>query len=202
MKPPFSRTIENWVIQRTLAHHFRSDGWRFSSVRTAMFMNERSGWFKFYLPINVQGLTVLDVGAGEGETAKFFLEHGARKVICIEPHDASFRMLQLNAKVKPIVALNKKFDLADLDRKFDFMKMDIEGYEEALLDVKIKKPAVVEIHGLQLRDKFVRAGWKIKYVTAKPYREFYCACYGYWDGESEAASMLSSPNSACMCQSA
>ena len=81
MKLPFSRTIKNWWNIR----FFDSKDWKFSDWRKSMCVTAVDEWNKYYLPIYVKGLTVLDVGAGEGETAKFFLEQGARKVICIEP---------------------------------------------------------------------------------------------------------------------
>jgi len=59
------------------------------------------------------------------------------------------------------------------------MKMDVEGYEEALLDVELTRPAVIEVHGLQLRDKFQQKGYRIAYneITAKKYE---CICFAYW----------------------
>jgi len=47
----------------------------------ATLEGELDMWHKHYLPI---GQTVLDVGAGCGETALFYLKHGAQRVICIE----------------------------------------------------------------------------------------------------------------------
>jgi hypothetical protein len=43
---------------------------------------ELDDWHRNYLPI---GRVVLDIGAGNGETAQFYLNHGAEHVICIEP---------------------------------------------------------------------------------------------------------------------
>jgi len=157
VKLSFSHTFKTWLRMRT----FNKKGWHFSEVRLGMYAGEYDDWEKYYLPISVTGLTVLDVGAGEGETALFFLEHGAKGVICIEPHYASYLRLRENAKDKPIVCLNKRFSLKDLNLPFDFMKMDIEGYEEILLSAQFDKPCAVEVHGLQLRDKFARAGYSI-----------------------------------------
>ena len=44
--------------------------------------NELRDWHEWYLPV---GDNVLDIGAGNGETAQFYLNHGAKKIICIEP---------------------------------------------------------------------------------------------------------------------
>lgn len=68
MKLPFSRTIKTyWNIR-----FFNSKDWKFSDVCKSMCVVEVEEWKKYYLPIDVKGLTVLDAGAGEGETAKFF----------------------------------------------------------------------------------------------------------------------------------
>lgn len=115
-----------------------------------------------YLPIDVRGLTVLDVGAGEGETALFYLAHGAKKVICVEANPACFNNLVANSKKHNIVPVLEPFNIEMLnEHDFDFMKCDIEGYEEMLLDTELVKPAVIEVHGLQLRDKFKAKGFRI-----------------------------------------
>ena len=147
MRFPLSRTVKNYLMRLG----YKSNGWDFSSERRDMFLYEHDEWLKYYLPISMKGLTVLDVGAGEGETARFYLEHGAKKVLCVEPDKNCFMRLKENAVGRPLVCFNKRFSIDDLNLLFDFMKMDIEGYEEALLDVPIKKPCVIEVHGLQLR---------------------------------------------------
>lgn len=158
MNFPLSRTIK--ILFPRL--FFKSEGWNFSEKRLHAYVLEYQDWLENYLPISVKGLTILDVGAGEGETARFYLEHGAKKVLCIEPHHESYLRLAMNAKNRPMVCFNKRFTLSDLQMQFDFMKMDIEGYEEPLLNVQFTKPCVIEVHGLQLRDKFAKAGWIIK----------------------------------------
>lgn len=158
MDPPFIRTIKHCL--KLLG--YRSKGWQFSALRRNMFLDDADEWNKHYLPINMKGLTVLDVGAGEGETARFYLEHGAKKVLCIEPDKTCFKKLKENAIGKPIKCYNERFSLDDLKLPFDFMKMDIEGYEEELLGTPNEKPCVIELHGLPLRDKFKKAGYKIR----------------------------------------
>jgi hypothetical protein len=44
-----------------------------------MIQTESLDWKKNYLPISVNNLVVLNVGAGEGEIARFFLANGAEK---------------------------------------------------------------------------------------------------------------------------
>jgi SAM-dependent methyltransferase len=155
------------VLERALKYYlkrvrYRSKGWKFSRERRGMFVDEGDEWKKHYLPINVKGLTVLDVGAGEGETARFFLEHGARKVLCIEPDEACFRRLTENARDRPLTCFKKRFSKDDLNLPFDFMKMDIEGFEVELLGAHFGKPCVVEVHGQELRERFAGEGYAIE----------------------------------------
>lgn len=161
-RPPFYRTIYG------LLHPYEAKGWVFSDFRKQIFMREYAEWEMFYLPVNVNGKIVLDVGAGEGETARFYLEHGAKKVICIEPENNAFNLLVFNSKNRSMEGYNKAFDLSDLNLEFDVLKMDIEGYEEILLDVpKITKPCIIEVHGLQLIEKFLKKGYKLKTRSEK-----------------------------------
>ena len=95
---PFQRTIGLYAKEYFL---YKPNGWVFSKGRKEMFIGEYKEWEKWYLPIDVKGLIILDVGAGEGESARFFLEHGAKKVICIEMDDVCFKRLELNARGKP-----------------------------------------------------------------------------------------------------
>ncbi len=146
-----------------------------------MIIHESLSWKKHYLPISLRNLTVLDIGAGEGETARLFLDNGAAKVICIEPSYEAFIILRRNAVSHPIVPINKSFEMSDLvTQSFDFLKMDIEGYEECLLGTKLSCPAVIEVHGLQLRDRFEAAGWRIEYPSLEDMKGYSCTTYAYW----------------------
>ena len=165
LKIPFSRTIKHVWDYKTQVRQFKKEKWFFSEIRTNLYIWERVAWEKFYAPINLTGKTVLDVGAGEGESAYFFLKHGAKRVVCVEPWDEAYANLELNAKFhKEIVPIFKAFSLDDLKiPDIDFAKIDIEGYEEILVgQPKPSFAVVVELHGLQLRDRFREAGfWKI-----------------------------------------
>lgn len=67
------------------------DQWGFGAFAELPF----SG--KFYLPnFNLNGKTVLDVGACCGETAWFYLKHGAKKVICIEADENRSKIILEN----------------------------------------------------------------------------------------------------------
>jgi len=165
------------VLKRALKYYlkrlrYRSKGWKFSRERRGMFIDEGDEWKKRYLSINVEGLTVLDVGAGEGETARFYLEHGAKRVLCIEPDEARFRRLKENAWDRPLTCYNKRFSRDDMNLPFDFMKMDIEGFEVELLGAPVVKPCVIEVHGLELRERFEREGYTFEDGLAHAYTSF------------------------------
>ena len=178
---PFSRTISKWTSERKFRAKLEATDWYFSVFRMEMIIHQSSDWNKHYLPIKVKNLTVLDVGAGEGETARLFLENGAAKVICIEPSQESFIYLKRNSLSHPITPLNKFFEMSDLSTQtFDFLKMDIEGYEESLLETELAHPAVIEVHGLQLKDKFQKAGWRIEYPSLEDIKGYSCTTYAYW----------------------
>lgn len=99
-------------------------------------------WDQKYLPKwSLAGKTVLDVGAGAGETAWFFLSHGASRVIAVEPDSQVARFLKLNTAANewPIEILGERFSGELLNRKHDFLKMDCEGCEILLLDEAVSK---------------------------------------------------------------
>ena len=145
-------------------------------------MREQEEWEKLYAPIDLQGKTVLDCGAGEGESARFYLGKGAKTVYCIEPDDDAFRLLKKNASLHPgIVPIQKCFELSDLQRNFDFMKMDIEGYEEVLLVAPdLPFPALVEVHSIPERLRFEDRGWKTYFQNFNVSKGFGAVCYVYW----------------------
>ncbi len=126
-------------------------------------------WEKAYLPTdNLKGKTVLDVGAGCGETAHLFLKHGAAKVIAIEANERCVKLLRENAETNRwnVEAICEPFEGNHLRKfVFDFMKVDIDGGEECLLDQDSLPPSVIETHGpltLQFQRKFkMRLVWTV-----------------------------------------
>jgi SAM-dependent methyltransferase len=98
---------------------------------------ELSMWHLYYLPREpLQGRTVLDLGAGCGETAQFFLNHGAGKVVCVEPESKCLEYLRKNFGNDPRVEIVSDF--------IDHIKIDIEGAEEGMVfeahfPVKVRK---------------------------------------------------------------
>ena len=120
-------------------------------------------WKKYYLPnSSLNEKTVLDVGAGCGETAFFYFLHGAKKVIAIESSIKAVECLKENARTNGwnIEIIPHSFKLEHLKIPHDFMKMDIERGERELLKFPIiTKPCVVEVHNNQLKRKFERRGF-------------------------------------------
>jgi tRNA G37 N-methylase Trm5 len=123
-------------------------------------------WEKYYLPeFSLEGKTVLDVGAGCGETAYFYFLHGARRVIAVEIDPVQVELLKRNADLNgwsqkgyQLDIIPRAFEVEDLRReKFDFAKIDIEGGEVDLLKLdEISFHLVMEAHGIELRDQLVK----------------------------------------------
>jgi SAM-dependent methyltransferase len=126
--------------------------------------SEWKEWKQFYTPnFPLEGKTVLDVGAGCGETAFFYFLHGAYKVIAVEPNVKAVECLKENAERNGwnVEVFAEPFSLRHLGLDYDFMKMDGEGCEEQLLTLPmIDKPCVVEVHGTDLLNKFLKKGWR------------------------------------------
>ncbi len=117
----------------------------------AMVFGELRMWEKSYLPVDLKGKVVLDVGAGCGETAIFYLKHGAEKVIAIEPNPKAFELLKENLSGLNVEAINTQFNLSHLQLQHDFMKMDGEGCEKLLLSYEGEiKPCVIEAHSFNV----------------------------------------------------
>jgi SAM-dependent methyltransferase len=97
-----------------------------------MLEEELDDWHRIYVPPKPKhdfgrellGQTVLDAGAGCGETAQFFLLHGAAHVVCIEGSPDAVDHLRRNFGSNPKVTIVPRF--------VDFTKLDIEGSEEWL----------------------------------------------------------------------
>jgi SAM-dependent methyltransferase len=105
-------------------------------------------WHKYYLPI---GKTVLDIGAGNGETAFFYLHHGAEHVICIEPNS---ELLYRNFGRDPRVTI--------IPLAVDSIKSDCEGAElGAVIETHFftRMKMVKRIAGQVQLWKVVRPNW-------------------------------------------
>ena len=115
----------------------------------AMVREELPLWEKLYLPRSLLGKTVLDVGAGCGETAFFYIYHGAKRVVCIESDTLACKLIRVNRQRLNlnVEIICSKFNLDHLYIPHDFMKMDIEGGESLLLGWHGKlQECVIETH--------------------------------------------------------
>jgi len=114
-----------------------------------LLWREWRSWKNWYLPPwSLTGKTVLDVGAGCGETALFYFLHGASRVIAIEPQTSLVPLLKKNMSRNEwdMKVVEGPFDLSMLDWNLDFMKMDGEGCETLLLTANSIPPCSIEVH--------------------------------------------------------
>ncbi len=126
-----------------------------------LLWREWRAWKNWYLPPwSLAGKTVLDVGAGCGETALFYYLHGASRVIAIEPQTSLVPLLRKNMSRNKwdMKVVEGPFDLSMLDWSFDFMKMDGEGCETHLLTANTIPPCAIEVH-----DKVIVDGLKERF---------------------------------------
>lgn len=100
-------------------------------------------WHADYLPA---GKTILDVGAGCGETAYFYLKHGAERIIGIEADPKAVEAFRQNFPEAVIVPSSAKLVL--VEAVLDHIKIDIEGGEKGL---------VIETHQFNPKLKLHRA---------------------------------------------
>lgn len=95
---------------------------RLDEIHRAIVMRELDMWHEKYLPC---GKNVLDIGAGCGETALFYLNHGAERVVCIEGDNKALTHLHWNFSNDPRVKI--------VPLLIDHIKIDVDGAEEGML---------------------------------------------------------------------
>ena len=131
-----------------------------SRDRAGMMLYEWRTWKRYYAPhgFDFSGKTVLDVGAGEGETVELYRLLGAKKFLCVEPDpQRAARLRQTSARNGwDAEVFEEPFSLKFLERAFDFMKMDCEGCESALLGTRVAFPCVMETHGSSTTEAFLK----------------------------------------------
>jgi hypothetical protein len=142
----------NWVLTQHDNECYNLRIGKFSIKILPYYFNVIFGewldWKRYYLPFNLNGATILDVGAGCGETALFYFLHGAKRVICVEPDQRLSEIIKENIHTNGWNAevLPRQFDLDLLHLEFDFMKMDCEGCETKLFNAISLPPCVIEVH--------------------------------------------------------
>lgn len=120
-----------------------------------LLWREWRSWKNWYLPQwSLKGKTVLDVGAGCGETALFYYCHGASRVIAIEPQSSLVPLLRRNMSRNKwdMKIVEGPFQASMLEWNFDFMKMDGEGCEAQLLTEDSLPPCAIEAHDRAVAD--------------------------------------------------
>ena len=100
------------------------------------------------------------MGAGEGETVELYRLLGAKKFLCVEPDPQRAARLRDNSAKNGWDAevFEEPFSLKFLEKKFDFMKMDCEGCESALLSTHVSFPCILETHGASTTEAFLKMG--------------------------------------------
>lgn len=117
-----------------------------------VYFSEKNFWNRWYGNYDFEGKTVLDVGAGAGETASFFFNRGAKRIVAIEPDLTAAMYFHANGYENNwnFRLINDRFSLRHLNlvgEKIDFMKMDIEGGEKILLNYDQDLPScALELH--------------------------------------------------------
>lgn len=169
MKTQFERMpVPDWVkiiseTEEDVIFEAHSQRLKLLRLYGIFFIREWPIWEKSYLPpFSLAGRTVLDVGAGCGETAFFYFLHGADKVVAIEPSIKAVDCLRENTTTNKwnVQIIPEYFKLGHLKISHDFMKMDIDGGEIELLNVQIDEPCVVEVHNDPMKAEFEKKGFR------------------------------------------
>ena len=161
--------MRDWKLKRTMANSYivghEKDSLLLTETQTANIICEWKNWQKYYLPgFSLEGKTVLDIGAGCGETAYFYFLHGVKQVIAVEMDPVQVALLKENSSLnrwnvsgERLRIIPRAFELEDINREtFDFVKMDIEAGEVFLLSLdKIDFPIVLEAHGEELMNRLL-----------------------------------------------
>jgi cyclopropane fatty-acyl-phospholipid synthase-like methyltransferase len=132
-----------------------------------MVSSELDSWHEWYLPV---GNTVLDVGAGNGETAQFYLNHGARKIIGIEGDKTSADIMRHNFPNRKVLLVDMDdVDILVIRAKIDSIKSDCEGAERNMV-VETHFPFYLQHLQSQGHLDPVTSVWK--FVPAKSVEKF------------------------------
>jgi len=147
----------NWKLVRSSSQYYDLRIGRYTiKLRPEYFQiifGEWGEWKKYHLPpFSLKGATVLDIGAGCGETALFYFIHGVERVICVEPNPDLARIISENVRSNEwnVEVQARSFDTGMLNLDFDFMKMDCEGCEIRLLSADTLPSCVMEVHDGQI----------------------------------------------------
>jgi len=170
-KPMVNGIVLNWrnLITYIIANretYLDFDGWKFSLDYGILYIIERRYWSYYIPPNGLKGKRVLDVGGGCGETAKYYLDNGAECVHVIEANPLCKKYLDYNSNLDNRLSYEiKSFQISDLYKHYDLIKLDVEGYEMLLIDEMnidlINEDIVLESHCNYITDKFIEKGFKL-----------------------------------------
>lgn len=171
---PIHLTINNYVIRWSLLPKLlryikngevQIDGWKFQIDYGLLYLFESKRWDYYIPPNGLRGKIILDVGGGCGETAKFFIENGAKEVIVIEANPICEQYLGYNSgEHKELSFIMGKFNCFSLESfDYDLLKLDVEGYEIELLPYldDLNVDIVLESHNNYVTDRFLEHGFKL-----------------------------------------
>lgn len=166
-----------WKIQKTpnpdkvLLINYKT-GERLVANKDQLFGFFYEDWVSHYLPIKPRGNRVLDIGAGWGETIFFYSKHGYQVTTAIEINPVNVSCLRSNQVRHDwrVQIIDRRFDIADLHNlaeSYDFVKMDIEGWEYDLLDLQTLPPIILETHSDLTTAEFLK---KFPFLKMKDHR--------------------------------
>lgn len=175
-KPSLNGLKINWVnlmefMKYRRGDYLEIDGWRFDLNYGLLYLIERKYWNYYIPPSGLRGKRVLDIGGGDGETAKYFIDNGASYVRVIESNEKCEDYLIYNAFIAhdKLTYYLKEFKIdsriADhINSYYNLLKLDIEGYEIELLpylDYLNDVDIILESHNNYITDKFLEKGFKL-----------------------------------------
>jgi ribosomal protein L11 methylase PrmA len=101
----------------------------------------------YRFPSSLKNKTVLDIGAGCGETIFYFALQGCRNFIAVEPNTHAADLLRKNTENNSlnIKVYNDIFRPSHLNEVFDFIKCDCEGGEAIPLGKHKSKKSVSDL---------------------------------------------------------
>ena len=141
--------------------------------------------YNIHLNFNYKGKVIVDIGADIGTTAEFFLLNGAKSVWCVEGDPIAGEQCKKNmdkyfpGKSSTIIEMvTTPYSMERIlsilgpsgDQKANLIKIDIEGWENVLLDIEDRiiseqKEFIIDYHsgllGILLKEKLIKSGFKI-----------------------------------------
>ena len=149
---------------------------------------------------SLRGREVLDIGAYIGETALYFLAHGAKRVVAVEPHPAAYREMveniELNSAKDRVVPIN-----AAVGGSRGLAKIPIDISLEDVISMSALEPRMIseryaEIPVVMLEDLMDRledpymiklncegCEWEILRKSLESLKKFHVILIQYHDGD-------------------